>query len=434
MTFDYERQLLEDRRRKYLQDSLSPMPQGRMAGNVYIAPNALEYLAAGLKNLGGLRGEQMAGQELKDLESNRLSEDKKRLQAYAAALKGNPETGQAGDSSAAYEALIGARSPELQKLGLQGLTDSAKEQAAQARNERFIQALKSAANPQEAIAAGVPYETAKNYYEARNLGKDKVTFKDIDGELVGFNEYGERPAGIQSIQRKGDPFSDLLVRNSAGQLVENAPLAAAKQRIASAGASRNNVSINMPDKKFYEGLGSAVSGQIEKGFEQAQSAAQVLNNANQIAANMDKAIIGPFANQRLSMAQLAQSLGVGGKNNAEVLQNTRNVMQGLARQELAAAQGMKGQGQITENERAILRKAEAGQINDFTKPELQTFLSAIRKTSKARIAAHEKNMQNLSADPQARTILPYLQVQAPEDFGVKPQGGAAAPVKFLGFE
>jgi hypothetical protein len=187
----------------------------------------------------------------------------------------------------------------------------------------------------------------------------------------------------------------------------------------------------MPDKKFYEGLGAAVSGQIEKGFEQAQSAVQTLNNANQISQSLGKALVGPLANQRLTLAQIGQTLGVAGKDSTEILQNTRNVIQGLARQELSAAGQMKGQGQITESERAILRKAEAGQINEFTKPELETFLGAIRKTARSRIATHERNLKNLGGDAEAATILPYLQIQAPEDVGGQgtPQSGAPSLFK-----
>jgi len=91
---------------------------------------------------------------------------------------------------------------------------------------------------------------------------------------------------------------------------------------------------------------------------------------------------------------------------------------------------MKGQGQITESERAILRKAEAGQINEFTKPELETFLGAIRKTAKSRIAAHERNLSNLGRDPQAGTILPYLQIEAPQDAS-EPSAGMPSGFKVV---
>jgi hypothetical protein len=56
---------------------------------------------------------------------------------------------------------------------------------------------------------------------------------------------------------------------------------------------------------------------------------------------------------------------------------------------------MKGQGQITESERSILRKAESGQINELTKPELNTLLGALERTATSRINTHNQNLQRL---------------------------------------
>ncbi len=330
--------------------------------------------------------------------------------------------------AAAYQYAAGAKTPGLQQVGLTGAMqmaqERAKQEAAAAERQRMLAVLQSAPGPQQAIAAGVPPEMVKQFYESKNYGRDEVTFQDVGGEKVPVTKFGDRPDGVAPLQKTGNPFSDLVVRDpTSGNIVPNAPLAQVKGDIAAKGAARTSLSVNMPDKKFYEGLGTAVSGQIEKGFEQAQSAAQTLSNANQIAAGLDKAFIGPMANQRVALAQLGQVLGVGGKDSEETLVNTRNVIQGLARQELAAAGQMKGQGQITESERAILRKAESGDISTFTKPELQLFTGAIRKTARSRIATHQRNLQNLGSDPQAGTILPYLQLEVPEDL---PIGGAPA--------
>ena len=187
------------------------------------------------------------------------------------------------------------------------------------------------------------------------------------------------------------------------------------------------MTVNMPDKKFYEGIGSSVSDAVASAHKQALSAADSLSNANQMAQTLDKAFLGPLANQRLTLARVGSLLGVSGKDDQEKLVATRNLMQGLARQELAAAGQMKGQGQITESERAILRKAEAGEITDFSKPELETFISAIRKTSRVRIAVHEANLKKLSADPQAKGLVDFLRVEVPQDVG-------AAPANKGGFE
>jgi hypothetical protein len=431
---DYEQQLQLARERalRYGQQAQYQAPQGRMVGNIYVAPNPLEYLAAGLRSLGGMRGQQMAQEEITQIGGERNKAMADALRGFTEKAQGRPaevlppdvagpaRPAEAPNLMGAYEALMSAPDAGLRQMGMQGQLNVAQQQAEQQRkaqeNQRLMSILQSS-TPQQAIAAGVPVDLVKSYYESPNIGRQKVQFiKTPSGDMVPRTEFGDVPQNVSEIRNTGNVFSDLLIRDPVtGQIVPNEPLVGAKGRIAERGAARSNVTLNMPDKKFYEGLGTAISGQIEQGFTQAQSAVQTLNNANQIAQALDKAIVGPLANQRLALAQIGQVLGVGGKNNVEVLQNTRNVIQGLARQELSAAGQMKGQGQITESERAILRKAEAGQINEFTKPELNEFISAIRKTANYRIASHKRNIERLKNDPQAATILPYLQIDAPKN-------------------
>jgi hypothetical protein len=442
MNYDEQEKAIAQQRARYLQQQNQQAPEGRIVGGRYVAANPLEYLAAGLRGYGGFKGEQQANQELTDLQGKKQQAMQGDMSAMLSALRGTPEKtisapspfdtqgagqftmpAQAGSMDKFYETAAASQFPQFQQMGMQGAISSAQQQAQaaqKAQEQQRMMSILQSMGPQEAVAAGVPPEMVKNYHESRNFGRDKVSFVDTGGAFTPKTEYGDVPANVAPIQKTGDPFSSLLVRGADGKLIANEPLVGAKSRVASAGAAKTNVSVNMPDKKFYEGLGTAVSGQIEKGFDQAQSAVQTLNNANQISQSLSNALVGPLANQRLTLAQIGQTLGVAGKDSTEILQNTRNVIQGLARQELSAAGQMKGQGQITESERAILRKAEAGQINEFTKPELETFLAAIRKTARSRIATHERNLQNLGTDPQAATILPYLQIQAPEDSGGQP--------------
>ena len=440
---DYEQQLQLARERalRYGQQAQYQAPQGRMVGNIYVAPNPLEYLAAGLRSLGGMRGQQMAEDELRQLQTTRQQAVADALRGFNENMQGTPEQvipnltqvddegnpmpqaikpAQPQNIPAAFRALSTSPDAAMRQFAQQGAMQFAQKAAEQRRAEQDRQRLMGIlqnSTPQQAIAAGVPVDLVKSYYESPNIGRQKVQFiKTPSGDMVPRTEFGDVPQNVSEIRNTGNVFSDLLIRDPVtGQIVPNEPLVGAKGRIAERGAARSNVTLNMPDKKFYEGLGTAISGQIEQGFTQAQSAVQTLNNANQIAQALDKAIVGPLANQRLALAQIGQVLGVGGKNNVEVLQNTRNVIQGLARQELSAAGQMKGQGQITESERAILRKAEAGQINEFTKPELNEFISAIRKTANYRIASHKRNIERLKNDPQAATILPYLQIDAPKN-------------------
>jgi hypothetical protein len=413
------------------QQSAEPMQNGSMVSGHYVAPSFTQGLAKLLQgyNAGKMGEEADAKQKaLAEAVKGRATSE---MGQFTNLLTGRPadtlpedqqgpvRAAQAPDLNAAYQYAAKAQTPALQQFGVQGALTSAEEQAklarAKALQQQQLQLWQASGNdPQKFMQLGGDPKFAKEMAEAPTWGKKRVV---INGQLV--NEADATPVGA-AIPKQADPVNvakDLLIPdpNNPGKFIPNQALVGVKTGIAKAGAPNVRATVNMPDKKFYEGLGTAVSGQIEKGFEQAQAATQTLNNANQIASGLEKAFVGPMANQRMTLAQLGQTLGITGKDTEEALLNTRNVIQGLARQELAAAGQMKGQGQITESERAILRKAESGDISSFTKPELQLFVGAIRKTARSRIATHQRNLDNLKTDKEAGTILPYLQIDVPED-------------------
>lgn len=179
---------------------------------------------------------------------------------------------------------------------------------------------------------------------------------------------------------------------------------------------------NKANERFQTGVADAAAKNIESSQTSAQSASATLQNVQQIKSGLDKALLGPGAKIGLALYQVGQSLGVGGKNTAETLANTRSVIQGLARQELSAAGQMKGQGQITESERGILRRAESGEIDNFTKPELTTLLGALEKTANYRLQSHESLIGRVKAGESPTDL---MQVQKPNT--------AAAPVATMRF-
>jgi hypothetical protein len=232
--------------------------------------------------------------------------------------------------------------------------------------------------------------------------REKV--ENINGQWV--NPYAQQDGGIAP-QDPNKPFAmgpnGRPVANSAYQNYE----------ISKARAGASNVSVNTATKPFLSEIGKGAGEAVNAAYQGAVAATKTLQNVDQIRQGLGGAILGPGANARVSLAQLGQTLGIAGKDTAEQLQNTRMVVQGLARQELSAAEAMKGQGQITESERGILRRAEAGQINDFTAPEVKTLLNALEKSARYRIGVHQSNMQRLQRDPNAQGVVEYMQVDAP---------------------
>lgn len=247
-------------------------------------------------------------------------------------------------------------------------------------------------------------------------GAQPAKMEFVNGQ--GVNPYNTQTQGAPIPKQPDAPNlgTNLVIPGPNGQMVPNAPLIQARRDIAKSGASSQNVNVNTATKPFLNQIGEGVGKQVINDFEGARAAQQTLNNVQQIKEGLGSALLGPGAGVRVKLSQIGQVLGVNGADATEQLENTRKVIQGLARQELSAAGAMKGQGQITESERGILRRAESGEITDFTKPELQTLLSALTKTAGYRIGIHNQNLQRMQKDPNAAGVVDYLTL---------PTGGAS---------
>lgn len=250
--FDLMQQLAAQRRNQFAQQAQFQAPQGQMVGGHYVAPNVLQQLAAGLRAVGGMRGQDLAEQELRDISRQRTEGTQKAMADFLRMSQGTPENApadgmgpvmpaQAPNMQGAYSALMQAPDAGLRQAGMQGIMSSAQQQAEaqrkQIENQRLMSILQSS-TPQQAIAAGVPPELVRNYYESRNFGRDKVQFKDVGGQLMPVTEYGDVPTGVAPIEKTGNPFSDLLLRGPDGQMAPNAPLVGVKGTIAEKGAPR----------------------------------------------------------------------------------------------------------------------------------------------------------------------------------------------------
>lgn len=158
---------------------------------------------------------------------------------------------------------------------------------------------------------------------------------------------------------------------------------------------------------FANNIARSAADAIDASRAGAQSASGTLQNVQQIRSGMNNILTGPLANQRLTLLQVGQMMDVNGQDDVERLQNTRAAIQALSRQELSAAAQMKGQGQITESERAILRRAEAGDISDFSKPELDTLLGVLERTANYRIESHSALMDRVNAGATPNQIMDF---------------------------
>lgn len=151
-------------------------------------------------------------------------------------------------------------------------------------------------------------------------------------------------------------------------------------------------------------IGEIIKGSIER-TNNSQLAATAANQTLQTIADIkpilkEGVLAGPLSSQVAVVARLATTLGITGQNTQELLNNTAEAMQRLASLELQAAEQMRGQGAITENERALIARAAGGNLASMTASEVNTLLNALEKTAKFKIQGHIQNVNIL------RKVLP----------------------------
>lgn len=211
-----------------------------------------------------------------------------------------------------------------------------------------------------------------------------------------------------------------------GQAVVNQPLVAVKKEIGKAGATNVNVKT---DVKMGESLGAQVGPMMKASTEQATAAAKQVDAAQRVvkAIETDKSFTGPLANSRLKVAQISQMLGVGGKDEAEKIANTRAAIRGMAELTLEGRKQMRGEGSITEGEGALAEKANSGNIEDLTGAEIKQLAKASERAARHNYAEHQRKLKVMEANPSLSGVAPFYQgpAMAPETAapGAAPAGG-----------
>lgn len=259
-----------------------------------------------------------------------------------------------------------------------------------------------------------PASLAK-FAQSRNYGdlvpRDKLEF--VEG--VGVNPFDPANAN-RAIPNPNKPFTI----DAQGNMVPNTAFQNYEISKARAGAARTSVNVNA-ERPFLNELAGGLGKQIETSTGQARAAADSLRTIGELnnVLGSGKIMAGPATKPAMLLTQIGSQLGLAGKDANETLQKTRAAMQQMAQLELDAAGQMKGQGQITENERDIIRRAASGDIS-MTLPELKTLTASLEKTARYRIETHNSRVQPLLNNPNAAALAPFLTVPMPSQ---QRQGG-----------
>jgi hypothetical protein len=175
-------------------------------------------------------------------------------------------------------------------------------------------------------------------------------------------------------------------------------------------AGATNIAVG--DKSFQSEFGKGVAEAVTSGYQAAQGAVGTLNRIQTLKPLVadGKVFSGTLGGAQVQASRIADAFGIGGANNTEKLQNTALAMQQLAGLELNAAEAMRGQGTITENERGLIRRAAGGDLMSMTAKEVSTLLNGLEKTSNYKIQIHETNLKRLSKNKDLAPLAEYYQL------------------------
>ena len=199
---------------------------------------------------------------------------------------------------------------------------------------------------------------------ARMLSPEEVSVMGLDPE-----------AGAWGVDGKGKPF-------------------------LAGGRTPAGTNISMGTNKLGAEVGRLAGAQLDASYNAANGALSTKNSIALIRPTLeaeDAVFAGPLSGARLYVNRLGSVLGVEGATDQERLNNTVNAMRTLAQFELQAAEAMRGQGQITENERALIRRTAAGELDKMTQEEVVTLLNALEKTADYKINQHNARLEHFKS-------------------------------------
>jgi hypothetical protein len=358
------------------------MPQGQMIGNRFVAPSWTQQLNSAISPLVGAYLMKSADTKQTELAEALRQQGEKDLQAYGQAITGKPATadvvpqGQTlrdDNGELTYGAQLGT--PEVKPDFARGLS-----------------ILRGSKDPEtRALGKALMADMLK----PQKLGEGEVLVRqNLAGEYVPVGGEGgaKKTTDVKNYEEavKGGfkgTFNDWYMQ---------------KQK-----AGGVNVSVN---------TAKDLTGQIgdisKESRISALGAVQSAEAANRIiqAVDTNKIFAGVGANQRLTIAQLADGLGFGGKETKDKIANSRTAIQGLAKLTLQGRKQMRGEGAITESEGNLAQRAESGDIN-FTVGEIRQLAEAAKRSAQFQYNQHQNIINTMKADPNTRGLVPYYDVQ-----------------------
>lgn len=320
---------------------------------------------------------------------------------------------------------------EGDKLGFQMEQARAQQEAARAKQAQFAQLVAGLPADQQGVALAL----GPKYFESMvpQAPKLETIFDDQGREQKAWvRGPGSVPTPVGGAKQTPMPWEYEI--GPDGQPRMRPGVLSAKTQVASAGKPTVDVKV---ETKMGESLGAQIGPMLKASRDKTEGAMKLGAAGQQIIQAIDsgKVIAGPGASWVMRGAQIAEMLGVGGKDNSERILNTRHVIRGLAESAVEARKELAGQGQVTENEAKAVEKAMSGNIDELTVDEIKLIAGLNVKAARLRASQHQQMVSNI---PESmRSAAPFYAIpgmdqwlRAPEpSTPVAPAASTATPGK-----
>lgn len=220
------------------------------------------------------------------------------------------------------------------------------------------------------------------------------------------------PASVRKFVQTQD-YGDLVAKSDEPEAIRTLRILQQNPDLAALSASqkRAGATVVAPSFKlgntFGEDVVKGIAGNVMGQVDAATAAADTVATVQNMRQALPKAITGTGANARIALARLGQTIGVGGRDDAESLAATSQVIQGLAKTQLNAAQANKGQGTFTDFERKLLSQAASGDIN-MTPRELDALFNAVEKGARKQYEIGAKQVSKMQQTPMFGQVAPFM--------------------------
>lgn len=392
-----------------------------MVGGWAIQKSPWEGAAKLAQSLSGAYQEKQAAGEMKALGERYRGDRNKDMQSLSQALTGVP--GREAIAAPADEFGGGPAAPAQSAVAPQTLaTIDPSQFKTPAMQDMLMQhriAMLTKGQKWEKADVRQPDGSVKRGYVDLNSANPEATFRPLGTEPVKQEFVSGQPVNPYT---RTEPVMDpnaLMIPDGKGGFKPNDPLVGIKKDIAAKGAT--NVQVKT-DVRTGESLAAQVGPMMKDSVAIAEGAVKQVDAAKRIVQALDssKIVTGPLAEARLTALQIAQTLGLGGKDDAEKIANTRQALRGMAELTLQGRQQMKGQGAITESEGKLAEKAMSAEIS-LTGAEIRQLAKASERAARFNYTEHTRKLKVMQDNPDLKGVSPFYQGPAmPAEEGVAP--------------